>query len=190
MANDATCRPFLFARFSILSVEPPILAVYNAYVYKSRLDLAIIRFNMQAATFEFLLEPVGIGLDTPPDGTCEIVDNLVCVFRVGQSAYFTSYEFDKCWKLVDRRVHLSEEANIQLPYMSRLYFACSRLWIYDFFTKFYNSKSDLAHLKQIRLIERGHTALHSLPLGPLPKALDDLQHRAKPSNPKKVICAR
>ena len=41
--------------------------------------------------------------------------------------------------------------------MSRLYFACSRLWIYDFGSDVDDSKSYVARLKKIRYIERGHT---------------------------------
>ena len=146
---------------------------------------------MQAATFEFLREPVKIRLDAPRFGRCEIVDNRVCVFRQrDQTAYFASYKFDERWQLVDRQVVLNAEANIQLPILSEFYFARSRLWNYDFVTNVNESKPDLAHLKQIRFIESGHTALHSLPLESLPKAFDNLQHRVKKSSSKKVICAR
>ena len=73
--------------------------------------------------------------------------------------------------------------------MPLFYFACSRLWIFDFDLSDYDYKPDLKHLEQIRFIERSHAALHSLSLKPLPKAFDDLQYRAMKSNPKEVICA-
>ena len=127
LANNARFYHFIFYRFSILSFEPPILAAYNRDYYTEQLRLAIIRFNMQAASFEFLRKPVAIQLDAPRNVECAIVDNRVCVFRVDQPAYFASYKFDERWQLVDRQVHLSEEANVQLFSLSRHYFACSRL---------------------------------------------------------------
>ena len=108
---DARFHHF-FYRLLILSVEPPILATYHDDVNPEWLYLAIIRFNMQAAILEFLREPGAIRLDVPRFVNCEIVDNLVCVFRANQPAYFASYKFDECWQLVDRQVHLSAEANI------------------------------------------------------------------------------
>ena len=112
------------------------------------------------------------------------------MFGRNKPAYFASYKFDERWQLVNRQVYLSAEANIRLSRMSRFYFACSRLWISEFDSYFDNSKSDVARLKQIRFIERGHTALHSMSLKPLPKAFDGLQDQAEKSNPKKVIYAR
>ena len=73
---------------------------------------------MQAATFEFLREPDAIRLDAPCPSLCEIVDKRVCVFKIDPPAYLASYKFDERWQLVDRQVHLSEEANIQLPTVS------------------------------------------------------------------------
>ena len=187
--NDAPFFSAFTCRLSMLSVEPPILAVYEKYVCKSRLYLAIIRFNMQAATFEFLREPVESRLDAPRS-RCKIIDNLFCVFRSFQPAYFASYKFDERWQLVDCQVHLSQEANVQLYPTSLFCFACSRLWISNFVMYSGFGKLYLAELKQISFIERGHTELHSLSLKPLPKALDDLQDQAEKSNPKMVICAR
>ena len=188
--NDARIHNFLFYRLSILSIEPLILPAYDRDCYTEQLDLAIIRFNIQAATFKFLRKPVSILLDEPHFVKCEIIDNLVCVFRHGQPAYFASYKFDKRWQLVEGQVHLSQEANVRLCCTSLFYFACSRLWIYDFDSDVNDTKTDLAQLKQIRFIERGHTELHSLSLEPLPKALRNLQHRAKKRKSKKVNCAR
>ena len=166
------------------------MAAYDEDVHTDQLHLAIIRFNMQAATFEFLREPDAIRLDAPRPNRCEIVDNRVCVFRVDQPTYFASYKFDERWQLVNRQVYLSAEANVRLSCLSHFYLACSRLWIHEFDSFDFYEKTGLACLKQIRYIERGHTALHSLSLKPLPKALDGLQDQAEKSNPKKVICAR
>ena len=145
---------------------------------------------MQAATFKISQEPVDIPLGVLRFYKCEIVDNLAFMYTNEQPTYFASYKFDERWQLVDRQEYLSEEANIRLPLKSHLYFACSRLWMYNFKTRFGNYESNLAQLKQIRCIERSNTAPHSLSLEPLPQAIGSLEKRTNVENIKKKVGPR
>ena len=95
--NDAKFSGFYFDIFSILSVEPPILAAFQRNDNTEWLHLAIIRFNMQAATYEFLREPFTVRVDVSRFIKCKVVDNLFCVLQPNQPAYFASYKFDEHW---------------------------------------------------------------------------------------------
>ena len=112
----------------------------------------------------------------------------VCVYKVESLAYFAIYRFDVYWKFVARKVHLSAEVSVRVPKPSRLYFACSRLWVSNFSNKW---SKNVAEFERVYYIESGGDSLRELHLEPLPKAFDDLEAWTSCSNDRKEanICA-
>ena len=122
----------------MLSDEPPIIAAFDIIDEQHRrLRFSVLRFDMQAATFELVREPIFVPLNGP-NVKCRLMDRGFCIYDLGMPTYFSFYELDECWRLVERHRFWWPSSNLQWPRLKRINFACSRLWFYIYATIYNN----------------------------------------------------
>ena len=139
------------------------------------LFLAVLRFDMQVATFELVREPIDVPFDWW-NASYWIVDCVLCIVQFGAPAYFKIYKFDERWQLVEDIQFCWPNSDFipRLP-GKMVDFACSRLWSYD---RIQHSDS-LAPMTRIQYIECDESQLRDLCLEPLPLKCGELEAWAK-----------
>ena len=142
------------------------MAVYDNYDYGHRLHIAILSFNMNDATFKLLPKPIEFDFRHERK-ICDIFEKMVDICEPNS---FGRIEFE-CYELVQHKLILRQRANIHRHRLERSYFACSRLWFYNFNVE----DKSIAQLASIKYIVPRSVELRNLSLEPLPAVFNELE---------------
>ena len=154
----------------MLSDKPPIIATFDTIDEDEKLCVSVLRFDMQAATFELARRPIFVPFNGPNEN-CRLIDRVFCIYDLDMPTYFSFYELDECWRVVECHQFWWSSSNLQWPSDKMMHFACSRAWFYD---RTQTSRS-LDPMKRIQYIERDEPKIRECSLEPLPKQLAVLE---------------